>query len=308
MKILVVGGRGFLGSLICNLMCQSHEVTSVDTCWFESHLDERVEDIPMDAFFLHCLEGYDSVIYVAGVSNDPMADINPCETFSHNVGLPFHLAKIAKRDKVKSFIYASSCSVYGWKNSVVTEEDIPATESYYGTSKLLGERVQYLAADDFNVVIFRMGTLSGVSPRMRFDLLFNTMFASVKQTGKITVNCPDIWRPVLHVKEAAKIYALAAEKNCFSGVFNLASFNCTILEAAQVVQKYLGGEIDIKNGTDVRNYAADTSKIKSIVSLESTPDSIVLDLKENNFIHDYADDRYSNIKTYQKIMKYAERK
>lgn len=303
MKILVVGGRGFLGSVICNMMCEKHDVTSIDLGWFPTILNSKVEDIKDNAFNINDLKGYDSIIYVAGISNDPVADINPCETFANNVGLTFHLAKIAKRDKVKSFIYASSCSVYGWKNKTVTEDDVPETESYYGISKLLGERIAILSSKEFNVVIFRMGTLSGTSPRMRYDLLFNSMYASFKRSGKIIVNSPNIWRPVLHVKEAAEIYAIAAENNFFTGIYNLAGFNCTILTAAQEMQKSFGGEILVKNEKDIRNYMVDTSKIRKVVEIKSTIKDIILDLKENSLDVDVDNSIYYNIKTYEKIIK-----
>ena len=302
MKVLIVGGRGYLGSVLCNLMCKHNNVTSIDLGWFPTKLDNRVHDIVDNAFNVRDLTSFDSVICLAGISNDPVADINPSETFANNVGLTFHLAKIAKRDGVKSFIYSSSCSIYGWKDSLVTEQDLPETVSYYGTSKLLGERVSFLSSPEFRVVTFRMGTLSGVSPRMRFDLLLNTMFASLKTQGKIVVNCPDIWRPVLCVREAAKIYMKAVNEDCFNGIYNLASFNCTILDAANVMKKHFGGDIQINNGVDVRNYSADVSKIKRLANLESTLDTIAIDLKNINIVDDLNSCCYYNIKTYKEIM------
>jgi nucleoside-diphosphate-sugar epimerase len=303
MKVLVVGGRGFLGTVICNLMCEKHDVTSVDLGWFPTNLNLKIKNIIKNAFEIKSLKEYDSVIHVAGISNDPMAEMNPEETFSNNVGLTFYLAKMAKRDGVKNFIYASSCSVYGWKNKIVTEESEPETESYYGTSKLLGERISFLRSKDFKVTIFRMGTLSGASPRMRYDLLFNTMYSSAIKKGKIFVHDPNVYRPVLHVKEAAKVFSFASESSQLDGIYNLASFNCSVLEAAKKIQSVFGGEIEITNKKEIRNYLVDTLKINKIIPIESKPEDIIQDLKNLDRNIDTDDPIYHNIKTYKNLKK-----
>lgn len=303
MKILVVGGRGFLGSVICDLMCEKHDVTSIDLGWFPTNINLKIKNIIKNGFEITNLETYDSVIHVAGISNDPMAEMSPEETFSNNVGLTFYLAKIAKRDGVKNFIYASSCSVYGWKNKIATEEDEPETESYYGTSKLLGERISFLRSKDFKVAILRMGTLSGVSPRMRYDLLFNAMYSSVIKKGKIFVHDPNVYRPVLHVKEAAKVFSFASEGDQLDGIYNLASFNCSVLEAAQKIQSAFGGEIEITNKKEIRNYFVDTSKINKIIPIVSKPEDIIKDLDSLDKNTDTSDSIYHNIEIYKNLKK-----
>src|SRR5271170_2187538 len=181
MRIMVTGGAGYVGSvLIPKLLDRGYRVDVVDLFWFGNHLPEQAGILKKDIFHLTTedLEPYDQVIFLAGLSNDPMAEYSPSKNFVFNAAAPAYLAYIAKKAKVKRYIYASSCSVYGYTENELFDETREVTSSYpYGISKLQGEQaVMMLADEEFSVISLRKGTISGYSPRMRFDLIVNTMF------------------------------------------------------------------------------------------------------------------------------------
>src|SRR5208282_660773 len=185
------------------------------------------------------LEPYEQVIFLAGLSNDPMAEYSPNKNFIFNAAAPAYLAYVAKLAKVKRFIYASSCSVYGYTENELYDETRPASSMYpYGISKLQGEQAAtQLIDDNFSVISLRKGTISGYSPRMRLDLIINTMFKSAMKERTITINNPSIWRPILSIDDAATAYIRAIEANQqISGIFNIASGNYTVGEVGDLVK------------------------------------------------------------------------
>src|SRR5579863_4322785 len=242
MRILIAGGAGYVGSaLIPHLLDRGYSVDVVDLFWFGNNLPSDVGIVKKDIFHLETsdLAGYDQTIFLAGLSNDPMADFSPAKNFIFNASAPAYLAYIAKKAKVKRYIYASSCSVYGYTENQLFDEDSPVSSSYpYGISKLQGERaVMQMVDDGFSVIALRKGTVSGYSPRMRYDLLVNTMFKCAMQDGVIRVNNPAIWRPFLSIEDATMAYTRAIEANdSVSGIFNIASGNHTVGEIADLVK------------------------------------------------------------------------
>jgi len=248
MRILIAGGAGYIGSyLIPVLIEHGYEVEVVDLMWFGNHLPDDVKVAKKDLF--KCkekdLEIYDQIIFLAGLSNDPMAEYDPAKNFIYNAALPSYLALVAKNAGVKRFIYASSCSVYGYTVNELYDEDCPVTcNSPYGISKLQGERgVIQLHDEKFSVIALRKGTVCGFSPRMRLDLIVNTMFKFAMSEKRITVNNPSIWRPILDIRDAATAYLRAIQANySLSGVYNIASDNYTVGHVGDMV-KYEVGEI-----------------------------------------------------------------
>src|SRR3954466_11409755 len=202
MRVLIAGGGGYLGSvLIPKLLDRGYKVDVVDLFWFGNHLPRQVGILNKDIFQLTVedLASYDQVIFLAGLSNDPMAEFSPSKNFIFNAAAPAYLGYTAKNAKVRRYIYASSCSVYGYTENELFDEDRPVSSSYpYGISKLQGEQaVMQLIDTDFSVLALRKGTVSGYSPRMRFDLIINTMFKCAMKDGVIRVNNPATWRPIL---------------------------------------------------------------------------------------------------------------
>lgn len=316
MNILVVGGAGYVGSvLIPKLLERKYSVSVVDLFWFGNHLPEEVNLITTNLFDLKedDLRGFDQVIFVAGLSNDPMAEFSPSKNFIYNSAAPAYLSYIAKRAGVKRFIYAGSCSVYGYTVNEFYDENKPTVSNFpYGISKLQGElAVMNMVDNDFSVIAFRKGTISGYSPRMRLDLVVNTMFKSAMKDGVITVNNPSIWRPILSIQDAASAYIRAIEANeSISGIFNIASGNYVMGELGDLVKagvkKYFNKdvELNIKNIQDYRNYKVSFEKAQKVLSYhpQHSVETIIEDLAINHDkFKDYDNENYYNIKVLQRL-------
>jgi nucleoside-diphosphate-sugar epimerase len=182
----------------------------------------------------------------------------------------------------------------------------------YGISKLQGEQAALQLVDDkFSVIALRKGTISGYSPRMRLDLIINTMFKSAMKERTITINNPSIWRPILSIQDAATAYIRAIEaNNKISGVFNVASGNYTVGEVGDLVktaiEERLGLQIhlNIKHVQDFRNYKVNIDKAKNVLSFHPADDlkSIAFDLIDNmQKFQDWDNPQYSNIDTFKGI-------
>ena len=316
MKILIAGGAGYVGSvLIPKLLDRGYKVDVVDLFWFGNHLPAQAGVLKKDIFQLtgEDLERYDQVIFLAGLSNDPMAEYSPAKNFIFNAAAPAYLGYMAKIAGVKRFIYASSCSVYGYTENDLYDETRPVSSSYpYGISKLQGEQAALQLADEkFSVISLRKGTVSGYSPRMRFDLIINTMFKAAMKTRTITVNNPSIWRPILSIEDAATAYIRAIEANpSISGVFNVASGNYTVGEVADLVKSAIEEQLAIrpmlciKHMEDFRNYKVSIEKARNVLSFHPTGDvkSIVGSLIEKMDKYDGWDNpAYSNIECFRAL-------
>ena len=245
MNILVAGGAGYVGSvLVPRLADRGYNVDVIDWCWFGCHLPSNIKLIKKNIFDIREeeLKNYDTIIFLGGVSNDPMAEYSPKDNFIYNSALPAYLCFMAKKAGVKRFIYASSCSVYGYTVNELFDEEAPTISSYpYGISKLQGEKsVMQMQDDSFSVICFRKGTVCGYSPRMRLDLLINTMFKSAMSKGEIILSNPAIWRPVLSIHDLSNAYIRAVEASeDISGVFNISSANYTLGQIGDIVKEHL---------------------------------------------------------------------
>ncbi len=320
MRILIAGGAGYVGSaLIPKLLDRGYKIDVVDLFWFGNNLPSEVGVVEKDIFDLQVsdLSGFDQVIFLAGLSNDPMADFSPAKNFIFNASAPAYLAYIAKRAKVRRYVYASSCSVYGYTENQLFDEDSPVSSSYpYGISKLQGEEaVMQMATPEFSVIALRKGTVSGDSPRMRFDLLVNTMFKCAMLEGVIHVTDPAIWRPFLAIEDATMAYTRAIEANeSLSGIFNIASGNHTVGEVADLVkltiEEELGKKIglDIKHIKDLRNYKVSIERANTILSFHphQSVKSIVRSLIANMDKYGNLDNpQYYNIRVFKDLEKSA---
>jgi nucleoside-diphosphate-sugar epimerase len=316
MRLLIAGGGGYIGSaLIPRLQERGYLVDVVDLFWFGNYLPAETGLLNKDVFELSVedLKEYDQVIFLAGLSNDPMAEFAPSKNFVYNAAAPAYLAYTAKKAGVKRYVYASSCSVYGYTVNQLYDETRPVSSSYpYGISKLQGEQaVMNLVDDRFSVVALRKGTVSGYSPRMRFDLIVNTMFRTALDEGVITINNPSIWRPILAMEDAVSAYIRVVEAHeSISGIFNIASGNYTVGEVGDLVKTeievQLGAKVDllIRHLQDFRNYKVSFEKAKNVLSFHPQHDirSIVRQLvKEMHKCADRSNPVYYNIQTFRKI-------
>lgn len=316
MKILIGGGAGYIGSrLIPELIALGHDVDVIDLLWFGNNLPEKIKVIQKDLFDISSkdMEGYEQFIFLAGLSNDPMAEYSPAKNFIYNGALPSYLAYEAKKAGIKRYIYASSGSIYGYSLNESYNEEAPVVCGYpYGISKLQGERgVIQLQDENFSVIALRQGTLSGYSPRMRFDLIVNTMFKTAVTTGKIIVNNPNIWRPIFDIRDAINAYTKAIQADyTISGVFNVASENYTVGQVADTIkmeiEKLTNKKIDIelKNIEDFRNYKVNIEKAKMILNFipQYTIRDTIKDINEHSKEYgDFSNESFSNIATFKKI-------
>ena len=317
-KILLAGGAGYIGTeLSKRLMKLDYDITVIDNLWFGNNLDPKVKLIKKDLFQVTYKElvDFDVVIFLAGVSNDPMAEFSPSENFIQNAACPAYLSYESKRAGVKRFIYASSCSVYGYTVDELYDENSPTTCSYpYGISKLQGENgVMQLADKHFSVISLRQGTVCGYSDRMRFDLVVNTMFKNAMLHNEITVNNPSIWRPIFHIQDACTAYirAIQAPDN-ISGIFNVASDNYTLGQIGDIVSvemsKLLIKEVKmhINDVKDFRNYKVSIQHAK--LTLGFTPTYTVKDIIHDLYqyagsIPNMESEKYYNIKVFESLGK-----
>ncbi len=317
MKLLIAGGAGYVGSvLIPKLLDRGYKVDVVDLFWFGNNLPRDVAILHKDIFQLSVedLEPYEQVIFLAGLSNDPMAEFSPSKNFIFNAAAAAYLAYTAKNAKVKKYIYASSCSVYGYTENELYDETRPVSSTYpYGISKLQGEQAAMQLADgDFSVISLRKGTISGYSPRMRFDLIVNTMFKCAMKDHTITINNPSIWRPILSIDDAATAYIRAIEAHQrISGIFNIASGNYTVGEVGDlvraVIEERFGSRrinLCIKHIQDFRNYKVSIEKAKNVLSFHPAGNvkTIVGNLIDNmDKCRDWDNPLYSNIASFKQL-------
>jgi nucleoside-diphosphate-sugar epimerase len=316
MRILVAGGAGYLGSvLIPKLVARGYQIDVVDLFWFGNHLPRETGILHKDIFELNVadLHEYEQVIFLAGLSNDPMAEFSPSKNFIFNAAAPAYLAYIAKKAGARRFIYACSCSVYGYTENELFDENRPAISSYpYGISKLQGEQaVMHLTDKNFSVISLRKGTVCGYSPRMRLDLIINTMFKTALRDKMITVNNPAIWRPILGIEDAASAYIRAVEASRdVSGIFNIASGNYTVGEIGDLVKMAVENELGIKINLvieqiqDFRNYKVSIEKAANILSFHphDNVQSIVANLAANRAkFEDWDNPLYYNIQRLKEL-------
>ncbi len=317
-KILLAGGAGYIGTELCKRLTKlDYDITVIDDLWFGNNLDPKIKLIKKDIFSVthKDLVDFDVVIFLAGVSNDPMAEFSPSENFIQNAACPAYLSYESKRAGVKRFIYASSCSVYGYTVDELYDESSPTTCSYpYGISKLQGENgVMQLADNTFSVISLRQGTVCGYSDRMRFDLVVNTMFKNAMLHNEITVNNPSIWRPIFHIQDACTAYirAIQAPDN-ISGVFNVASDNYTLGQIGDVVGTEMSRltnkeiKVHINDIKDFRNYKVSIQHAK--LTLGFTPVYTVKDIVNELYqklhnMQDFEDEKYYNIKVFKSLGK-----
>jgi nucleoside-diphosphate-sugar epimerase len=316
MKILIAGGAGYIGSvLVPELISLGYKIDVLDLFWFGNYLPKKTGIVHKDIFHVEVsdVEGYDVVIFLAGLSNDPMAEFSPSMNFISNAAAPAYLAYVSRNAGVKKFIYAGSCSVYGFTQDELNDEESPTISDYpYGISKLQGERaVMQLAREGFSAITLRQGTVCGYSPRMRLDLVVNTMFKTSVVDKQITVNNPGIWRPILSIQDAVQAYVKAIQLNHeVSGIFNVASGNFTVGEIAELVKGELEPKlnckipVNTKNIYDKRNYRVSTQKAKDVLGFN--PDHTIKTIVDNLYnnldkFKDFDNPNYYNIQIFKKL-------
>ena len=270
MPVLVTGGCGYTGTRLTEALLArtKHDVAVVDTGWFGNYLTPQprltIQTVDLRNTDAIDLRGIDTVFHLAGIANDPAADLNPYASWDVNVLGTMRLADRAARAGVKQFIFPSSGAVYGVRTEPDITEDLELMPiSDYNKTKMVAERVLLIYADRMTISIFRPATVCGLSPRMRLDLAVNALTMSALTKGVITVFGGAQVRPNIHIDDLVDLYLFAMERR-LSGVYNAAFENLTIQQIAELVAKQIPSTIAVKpESADPRSYRLNSSKLLS---------------------------------------------
>ena len=268
--MLLTGGSGYLGSLLTRrLLKKGYDVRILDNFLFGRDSvsavagDSRLELVPGDvrdlAAVSRSLKGADVVIHLASIVGTQSSELDPKASIEINYLATRSLADLCKLYKIRQFVFASTCSVYGAQpDRLITEGSEVNPLDSYGQSKYESERA-ILQAYDYPTIL-RLGTLFGASHRMRFDLAINLFLAQALNGERLTVFGGTQWRPFLHAADAADAFAFAVDKG-MEGTYNVIWKNLTIRQAAKEVAKNVPAKISLsKDIVDKRDYRVSGAK------------------------------------------------
>lgn len=278
-RVLVTGHRGYIGTVLVPMLIeQRYDVVGLDSDLFQrcTFYDGIVEipEMRIDVRDVHPSDvaGFDAVIHLAGLSNDPLGDLNPELTQEINHHASVRLAKIAKLAGVQRFIFSSSCSTYGASGDELLNEDSPLHPvTPYGVSKVLVERdVSTLADENFSPTFLRHATAYGISPRLRFDLVLNNLVAWAYTTGTVFIKSDGSpWRPLVHVEDICRAFVAvlrAPRQSIHNKAYNVCRTeeNYRVRELAEIVRETVP-DCEIRYASDAspdkRNYRVDGNRM-----------------------------------------------
>lgn len=281
-RVLLTGHLGYIGSVMGpRLMAEGYQVTGLDTGYYGEECTFVPDQAPVPTVYKDLrdlssrdLQGFDTVVHLAALSNDPLGNLRKELTYDINQHASVRLAHLAKEAGVRRYLFSSSCSMHGTGSAEKVDETSPVHPiTPYGDSKIRAEQeISELADDDFSPVFLRNGTVYGVSPRLRVDIVLNNLVGWACTTGKVllyTDGSP--WRPVIHVEDVCSAFIAAIEapiEVVHNQVFHVGSNeeNYQIRDLAEIVCSVVPGcglEYATDHEGDQRTYIADFSKIEA---------------------------------------------
>ena len=281
MHILVTGSRGYVGVVLVPLLERAgHTVTGLDSdlyrgCDYGTDAPSVFVDKDVRHVTAAVLDGVDAVVHLAGLSNDPLGDIDPALTDAINRKATVDLARAAKQAGVPRFLFSSSCSNYGMSDGGWLTETSPVNPiTPYAVSKVQSEaELNALADETFSPAYLRSGTAFGYSPRLRFDLVVNNLTAWAVATGQVRLKSDgSAWRPLVHVEDMARAFltvlqADPARTHCEAYNVGSRDNNMQVRDIARIVgEEVAGSEVTFAPGAeaDQRTYRVDTSKLEAL--------------------------------------------
>lgn len=327
MRVCVPGGAGYVGSkLVPELLKKGYEVVVLDLFLYGEHVFDHLKTNPnlflVKADVRDCIEvekvlkGCDVVIHLACISNDPSFELNPKLGKSINLDAFEPFVKMAKKEKVKRFIFASSSSVYGVKSEPnVTEEMSLEPLTDYSKFKAECEKILFkYPSDDFMCTVLRPATVCGYAPRQRLDVVVNILTNLAYHTGKVKVLGGDQMRGNIHIDDMVRAYlhVLESPKEKIQGeIFNVGHDNHTVRELGEMVREIVGKkrlvELVIEPTNDHRSYHVSSEKIAKKLkfqtkhSIEKAVEDLVAAFQEGKLPNSLEDSRYFNIKTMKHL-------
>jgi nucleoside-diphosphate-sugar epimerase len=279
MRILITGSHGYIGSVLAPVVARAgHDVVGLDTCFYRgcdfgeeiesvATVQRDVRDVTAADF-----DGFDAVVHLAALSNDPIGDLNEQWTYEINLDATLRVARAAKEAGVSRFLFASSCSMYGASGSddLLDEGARLQPLTAYAESKVRAEEgLAALGGDGFAIVSMRNATVYGVSPRLRLDIVLNNLAGWAATTGRVRLLSDGrSWRPLVHVRDLSRmaLVMLEAPDDVVAGeAFNVGSAdqNYLVRDLAKVLADVTGCEVEFASDAspDPRSYRVDFSKL-----------------------------------------------
>ncbi len=311
MEVLVTGGAGYIGSvLVRTLLEKGYKVKVIDNFLYGDHgireIKDQIQviygDITKGRDVLKAIKGVDAVVHLAAIVGKPSSKLLPDETIATNVLGAANVIYAAEKYDIEKFILISTCSVYGFhREGICTEETEPNPLSLYAETRLDSEKI--LRSSELNWTIFRLGTVFGLSPRMRFDLVANLFIAKALMDKKITVFGRGIQkRPFIHIRDVSRVILAGLENEWNHKILNVAYKNFSILQLAEEVCRNVPNSeiVLMKEKEDERSYEVSTEKLEKLgFKPKYTIKDAVKEIKkasEEGSLTYYYDTKYSNYK------------
>lgn len=285
-NVLITGGAGYIGRVLIDLAPKEWNITVLDNLMFGNSqfnpirkVDFIKDDIRNELILDKIIHKFDTIVHLAGVVGEASYKKNPQAALEINHKATKKIIELTKKYG-KKLVFMSTCSVYGFNSEICTEETDPNPVDDYSVSKIMSENDIHEQLE--NYTIFRLGTVYGWSPRMRFDLLINRIIEKKFWNEPIEIFGGTQWRPFIHVKDAANALIMSVDKSIKNGIINLVAENHQILDIAKQITNNLK---IISERQDNRSYYVDNTKIKSVLSWkpEMTIDKTIREFKKLDY-------------------------